>query len=102
MHAVKGADGGTTMQAYYVSDTTNAGQSTQDSGVAVVGRNNRLGMQVWSAEWGYPGDFDYREFHRKDPVSGSQYWRGTGAQIDLGLKELWQTHRDAEQGGVAG
>src|SRR5258706_2481428 len=89
MADVKGADGGTTMQAYYVSDTTNAGQSTQDSGVAVIGRNNRLGMQVWSAEWGYPGDFDYREFHRKDPVSGFQYWRVTGAKIDLGHKDLW-------------
>jgi 1,4-alpha-glucan branching enzyme len=46
-------------------------------------------MQVWSAEWGYPGDFDYREFHRKDHVSGFQYWRVTGPKIDLGHKDLW-------------
>ena len=26
--------------------------------VAVIGRDNRTSMQVWSAEWGYPGDFN--------------------------------------------
>ncbi len=57
--------------------------------VAVLGRNNRTGMQVWSADWGYPGDFDYREFHKKDGVSGLQYWRVTDARIDLGLKEYY-------------
>jgi 1,4-alpha-glucan branching enzyme len=90
-------DGGTTYQAYYVSDTTSGGKSDEHSGVAVIGRNNRLGMQVWSAEWGYPGDFDYREFHRKDPVSGFQYWRVTGPKIDLGHKDLyhpdWAEHK---------
>jgi 1,4-alpha-glucan branching enzyme len=83
------SDGGTTFQAYYVADTTAAGRTNEHSGVAVIGRNNRLGMQVWSAEWGYPGDFDYREFHRKDPVSGFQYWRVTGPKIDLGHKDLY-------------
>ncbi len=37
----------------------------QQAEVTVLGRNNRTGMQVWSADWGYPGDFDYREFHKK-------------------------------------
>jgi 1,4-alpha-glucan branching enzyme len=82
-------EGGTTMHAYWVADTTAGRNATQHSGVAVIGRNNRLGMQVWSAEWGYPGDFDYREFHRKDHVSGFQYWRVTGAKVDLGHKDLW-------------
>lgn len=58
-------------------------------GVAVMGRNNRTGMQVWSADWGYPGDYNYREFHKKDGVSGLQYWRVTGAKVDLGAKELY-------------
>jgi 1,4-alpha-glucan branching enzyme len=57
--------------------------------VAVIGRNNRTGMQVWSADWGYPGDFDYREFHKKDGISGLQYWRVTGARIDLGEKDYY-------------
>jgi 1,4-alpha-glucan branching enzyme len=44
-------------------------------------------LQVWSADWGYPGDFDYREFHKKDGISGLQYWRVTGAETSLGDKE---------------
>jgi 1,4-alpha-glucan branching enzyme len=46
-------------------------------------------MQVWSAEWGYPGDYDYREFHKKDGVSGLQYWRVSGARVDLGFKDYY-------------
>ncbi len=69
----------TTFRPYYV-------QSTR---VAVYGRDSRTGMQVWSARHGYPGDYVYREFHRKDPVSGLQYWRVTGADVDLGAKQLY-------------
>jgi len=57
-------------------------------------------MQVWSAEWGYPGDFNYREFHKKDGVSGLQYWKVTGAKVDLGYKDYydpyWASQRVAE------
>jgi len=60
--------------------------------VAVVGRNNRTGMQVWSAEWGYPGDFHYREFHKKDGISGLHYWKVTGAKVDLAWKEYYDPH----------
>jgi 1,4-alpha-glucan branching enzyme len=65
--------------------------------VAVIGRNNRTGLQVWSAEWGYPGEFDYREFHKKDGISGMQYWRVTGSKIDLANKDAyhpdWATYK---------
>jgi 1,4-alpha-glucan branching enzyme len=64
-----------------------------DSNVAVIGRNNQTSMQVWSADWGYPGDFNYREFHKKDGVSGLQYWRVTGAKVDLGLKEYYDPYQ---------
>ncbi|MDB5078307.1 MAG: hypothetical protein JWP00_231 [Chloroflexi bacterium] len=57
--------------------------------VAVIGRNNRTGMQVWSSENGYPGDKDYREFHSKDSGSGLQYWRITGPKVDLGQKDYY-------------
>ncbi|UCF60235.1 MAG: DUF1957 domain-containing protein [Anaerolineaceae bacterium] len=57
--------------------------------VAVLGRNNRTGLQVWSAEWGYPGEFDYREFHKKDGISGMQYWRVTGPRVDLADKDAY-------------
>lgn len=71
--------GGTTFQPYWVV--------RQD--VAVMGRNNRTGMQVWSSKFGYPGDGDYREFHSKDSGSGLQYWRITGSDVDLGAKEFY-------------
>jgi 1,4-alpha-glucan branching enzyme len=72
------SDPGTTFQPYWVGDAV--GQ------VAVLGRNDRTGQQVWSGTYGYPGDFAYREFHRKDPVSGLQYWRIGGEGVDLGDK----------------
>ncbi|MFW0860832.1 MAG: glycoside hydrolase family 57 protein [Dethiobacter sp.] len=34
------------------------------SGVAVFGRDEESGKQVWSKTEGYPGDFDYRDFYR--------------------------------------
>ncbi|PJF43978.1 MAG: 1,4-alpha-glucan branching protein [Phototrophicales bacterium] len=87
----------TTFHAYYVSDTTAGPNAEEHSGVAVIGRNNETGQRVWSADWGYPGDFDYREFHRKDGISGLQYWRVTGARVDLGDKDLyhpeWAAHK---------
>jgi len=59
-------------------------------------------MQVWSAEWGYPGDYHYREFHKKDGVSGLHYWKITGAGVDLAYKEYydpyWAGQRVAEHG----
>ncbi|MGC8874909.1 MAG: glycoside hydrolase family 57 protein [Chloroflexia bacterium] len=72
----------TTFRPYYIQNST----------VAVFGRDARTGKQVWSASEGYPGDFVYREFHRKDDVSGLQYWRVTGDRVDLGAKELYDPY----------
>jgi 1,4-alpha-glucan branching enzyme len=79
----------TTYQPYYVSETIKGANIDEHSGVAVIGRNNRTGQQVWSADWGYPGDFDYREFHKKAGTSGLQYWRVTGAKTDLAHKDYY-------------
>ncbi len=68
--------GHSTARPYYVGQTN----------VAAIGRNRRLSMQVWSADLGYPGDGRYREFHKKDSVSGMQYWSVTGPGVDLGDK----------------
>ena len=78
-----------TYHAYYVSETVEGTDAEAHSGVAVIGRNNRTGQQVWSADWGYPGDFDYREFHKKAGTSGLQYWRVTGAKTDLAHKDYY-------------
>jgi 1,4-alpha-glucan branching enzyme len=80
----------TTYQAYYVNDSLAGQDATNHSGVAVIGRNNNSGQQVWSADWGYPGDFDYREFHKKAGTSGLQYWRVTGDDVSLGEKDIYR------------
>ncbi len=64
----------------------------QAADVAVIGRNNQTSMQVWSADWGYPGDFNYREFHKRDGISGLHYWKITGAKLDLAYKELYDPY----------
>jgi 1,4-alpha-glucan branching enzyme len=79
----------TTFQPYFVSDTVAGIGAEEHSGIAVIGRNNQTGMQVWSAERGYPGDFDYREFHKKSGTSGFQYWRVSGAKTDLADKDYY-------------
>ncbi|MGH2615331.1 MAG: 1,4-alpha-glucan branching protein, partial [Thermomicrobiales bacterium] len=78
---------GTSLHPYWVGDAP--GQ------VAVLARHERTGQQVWSATFGYPGDFVYREFHRKDAESGMQYWRVTGSGVDLGSKEPYDPNRAA-------
>lgn len=69
----------TTFQPYWVSEPQ----------VAALGRNETTGLQVWSADHGYPGDFRYREFHKKDGESGLHYWRVTGAGVELGDKDVY-------------
>ncbi len=83
------AEPGTTYHAYWVGDA--AGE------VAVLGRNSRTGQQVWSGDFGYPGDLWYREFHRKDGVSGMQYWRIGGPGMDLGNKPIYDPNRAHER-----
>ncbi len=71
-----------TMRPYYV----------RAANVAVFGRNERTGLQVWSASQGYPGDFVYREFHRKDASSGMQYWRITSNTAGLSEKAYYDPY----------
>ncbi len=71
------AGSGTTFRAYHVGT----------SDVSVLARNERTGLQVWSAANGYPGDPAYREFHKKDSESGLHYWRVTGEGVELGDKD---------------
>jgi len=73
------ATGLTTFESYWLPDAQ----------VAVMGRNDRAGFQVWSAADGYPGDGCYREFHKKDDNSGMNYWRLTSPSTDLGDKMLY-------------
>ena len=53
-------------------------------------RDNRTSLQVWSGQWGYPGDGRYLEFHKKHWPGGHRYWRVTDSKADLGLKQVYQ------------
>jgi 1,4-alpha-glucan branching enzyme len=64
-----------------------------DSRVAVLGRDERTGSQVWSGAHGYPGDGAYREFHKQHEGSGLRYWRVTDQNAGLGEKELYRPHQ---------
>jgi len=68
-----------------------------DSEVVAIARHERVSSQVWSAFTGYPGDAQYREFHRKDTTSGLRYWRVTSVHKGLGEKEDYSPDRAAER-----
>ncbi|HEY7543542.1 MAG TPA: DUF1957 domain-containing protein, partial [Blastocatellia bacterium] len=91
------------------------------AGVAAFARDVETSEQVWSADIGYPGDPDYREFYRdlgfdaeyryikpflhRDGVRrnlGIKYHRVTG-KVDLGAKDLyvpqWATEKAALHAG---
>ncbi|MCR4401255.1 MAG: DUF1957 domain-containing protein [Firmicutes bacterium] len=70
--------------------TTYLPYSVSGSGLLVLGRNERTALQVWSSEWGYPGDGNYREFHKRDSISGFRYWKVTSRLVDLGSKEIYE------------
>jgi len=57
--------------------------------VAILARDEKTGLQVWSGEHGYPGDGNYLDFHKKYCVGGNRYWRITSAKADLADKEMY-------------
>lgn len=63
------------------------GYTVSESDVFVFGRDRLTGLQVWSADWGYPGDWNYREFHKKAPTSGIQYWKITDKKPGMQYKQ---------------
>lgn len=79
-----------TFLPYFVSvEGSGSVEENPHSGVVAIGRNNITGQQVWSNDFGYPGDFDYRELERKAGTSGLRYWRVTGAKVDLENKDSY-------------
>ncbi|OGC05020.1 glycoside hydrolase [candidate division WOR-1 bacterium RIFOXYA12_FULL_43_27] len=71
-----------------------------ESGVAAFGRDIESSRAVWSAEEGYPGHPDYREFYRG--IEEIKYCRITG-EVPLENKEPyvreWAVSRAAEHAG---
>lgn len=73
------------------------GYQVRDSDVAVLGRNRAVGEQVWAAAVGFPGDPDYREFHKKDPEHGFQYWRVTDNKADIAYKQPYEPYHAGQR-----
>ena len=65
--------------------------------VAVLARDPRSSTQVWSADYGYPGDGVYLEFHRKKGEAGLRYHKITNRQLPLGAKESYHPEPAAVQ-----
>lgn len=68
-----------------------------DEGPYVLLRNPETSEKVWSRDYGYPGDGDYREFHKKSENSGFQYWRITDKNISLGDKDYYNFEKADEK-----
>ena len=64
-----------------------AGSGGKKSEVAFFTRDEQTGLQVWSGEWGYPGNPAYLDFHKKHFPGGLRYWRVTDAKTDLAQKQ---------------
>jgi len=65
--------------------------------VAVLTRDPKTGLQVWSGEWGYPGDAWYLDFHKKKFPSGLRYWRVTNPKADLADKLEYEIEKVEER-----
>jgi 1,4-alpha-glucan branching enzyme len=65
--------------------------------IACMVRNPDVSLQVWSAEWGYPGDGWYLDFHKKHMPGDLRYWRVTDDRNDLGSKQPYDPDRAAER-----
>jgi len=62
--------------------------STGTSRAAVAyGRHEESALQVWSGEYGYPGDGRYLDFHKKHYPGGHRFWKVTSAKADLADKQ---------------
>ncbi|QGT99246.1 Glycogen branching enzyme, GH-57-type, archaeal [Candidatus Syntrophocurvum alkaliphilum] len=69
--------------------TTYIPYKIKDKDIVVYGRNSIVSEQVWSAEYGYPGDKSYREFHMHSSRSGLKYWRVTDRLKGFDQKEYY-------------
>ena len=71
--------------------------------VAALVRDPGTSQKVWSGSIGYPGDFNYLDFHKKHVPGDHRYWRITDAEADLGSKAPyvpeWADERVREHAG---
>jgi len=75
--------------------STNSGYLL-NTGVTVFGRNKNVSRQVWDAKIGYPGNINYREFHKKDHESGLHYHKITDKSVGFNEKKLYNIEKAME------
>jgi len=69
------------------------------SAIAFI-RDPRSTLQVWSRDHGYPGDYNYLEFHKKHFPGGLRFWRITDSSGDFGTKQVYDPKIAAEKIGL--
>jgi 1,4-alpha-glucan branching enzyme len=85
-------------QPYYVEDASAAPESPDKRrATTVFPRDPRTGVQVWSGDFGYPGDPNYLDFHKKRWPGGHRYWRVTGSGVEMHDKQPYNPHEAAER-----
>ncbi|MGE5544605.1 MAG: 1,4-alpha-glucan branching protein domain-containing protein [Bacillota bacterium] len=107
-HAIEGGRPAQTFSGYHPFSATETveyektGLSTyspyriKGRSMGVFGRNTMVSLQVWSKEYGYPGDANYREFHKQLPGSGLKYWRVTNRDAEPASKLVYDRNRAQE------
>jgi 1,4-alpha-glucan branching enzyme len=86
-----GAEGRKALYAVHRTGSTASGEC------AFFARDTETSLQVWSGQWGYPGDPAYLEFHKKHSPGGLRYWRVTDHEGDLGTKLIYDPDKAAER-----
>jgi 1,4-alpha-glucan branching enzyme len=85
-------------QPYYIDSSAGALNSeTQPHPVTVFPRDPTTGTQVWSGNFGYPGDSNYLDFHKKRWPGGHRYWSVSGPNVDMADKQIYDPARAAER-----
>jgi 1,4-alpha-glucan branching enzyme len=69
------------------------------SAIAFI-RDPRSTLQVWSRDHGYPGDYNYLEFHKKHHPGGLRFWKITDSSGDLGTKQVYDPKIAVEKIGL--
>ena len=107
-HAIEGGRPAQIFSGYHPTPDTETGEfqktglSTyspyriKDRSMGVFGRNTMVSLQVWSKEYGYPGDANYRDFHKQLPGSGLKYWRVTNRDANPDSKMVYDRVRAQE------
>ncbi|MGA8937912.1 MAG: 1,4-alpha-glucan branching protein domain-containing protein [Acidobacteriaceae bacterium] len=82
-------------QAYFVDGPYASAEKPRPT--TVFPRDPSTGIQVWSGNFGYPGDGNYLDFHKKRWPGGHRYWSVTGPKVDMADKQPYNPQAAAER-----